>query len=329
MRPVRRPSPAAARHGRRSLLAAAALCVAAPTAGAQTFGLVPDGSGAPASASASAKEPNALVSWLTARPGGSVAAAGTGPEVVPAGYRPASGPVATTSGYEVPCVGEAPCGGGTACEPAPQRRLFGGLAPVHGLVPDGGHCPPPAAQSINPPGTRQKESGGLKWPPFPRSTAPRASVKTQLHHAHYWPLPYSCQDRAYVRGLLAAQVAAGRAEHAALHGFHFDPETHLLTNAGRDHLQVAAVAAASAGTVSPIVVAAGAAPEVGAARLAAVREAVVEMGAPQLAPAVSLGVAPLAGRPAEEIDRLRRDELQSTPQPRVPVTNASAVTTGS
>ncbi|WP_145360821.1 hypothetical protein [Alienimonas californiensis] len=311
------------------MLAAAAICATAPAAGAQTLGLYADGTGVPATAPAKS---SSFVDWLTARPAASasetpvseIPVAGApvagAPKygVAPAGYLP--GPeagAATTVGYEVPCTGEA------ACESAPRR------APLHGLVPDG-CCPPtPAAKPIYPPGTRQKESGGLQWPPYPRSTAPKASIKTQFHHAHYWPLPYSCQDRAYVRALSGAQVAAGRAEHAALYGFHFDPETHLLTGAGRDHLRTAAVAAASAGAVPPIVVASGSTPEVGAARLAAVRDAVAEMGVPQLAAAVSLGVIPDPGRPAEEIDRLRRDELQSTPAPRIPVASVGAGPAGS
>ncbi|NNJ28061.1 hypothetical protein LzC2_41720 [Planctomycetes bacterium LzC2] len=194
----------------------------------------------------------------------------------------------------------------------------------YGLVPDGSGGHAGATEPVYPPGGRQKESAGLLWPPYPRSTAPEASLKTQLHHAHYWPLPYSCRDRAYVRALSAAQVAAGRAEHAALHGFHFDPVTNLLTSAGRDHLQTEALAAASSGTVVPIVVAGGADRETAFARVAAVRTAVSEMGAPQLAGAVSLGMRPANGRPAEEIDRLRSDELQSTPQPRIPVSTSGS-----
>lgn len=198
---------------------------------------------------------------------------------------------------------------------APHVVPAGGLAPDHtGVTP----------VPLSPPGGRQKESGGLLWPPYPRSTAPKASVKTQFHHAHYWPLPYSCADRAYVRALTARQIAAGRAEHAALHGFHFDPETHGLTAAGRDHLRTEVLAAASAGRVAPIVVSGGETPDVGAARLATVRSTVIAMGAPQMVSSISLGLHSAFGRPAEEIDRLRRDELQSTPQPRIPVATVGA-----
>jgi hypothetical protein len=212
-----------------------------------------------------------------------------------------------------------------ASAPALQGPRHAGFSQGLGLVPDHGGAPAPKSpEPIYPPGARQKDAFGHTWPPYPRSRAPKAAVMTQYHHAHYWPLPYACQDRAYVRALSAAQVAAGRAEHAALHGFHFDPETHLLTDAGRDHLRTEVLAAAAAGVVSPIVVSDGGRPEIGAARLAAVQEAVGEMGAPQLASSVSLGVQPATGRPAEEIDRLRRDELGSTPQPRIPVLTIGA-----
>ena len=272
------------------LLAAVALTAAAPAAQAQLFGLQPDGP-------APAKKTGRIGRMF-----------GLGPD---SGVVPAGGPVA--AGPVLPAA---------ACVPAPSPAAghgFGG-----GLVPDDGRIPGAAPEPIYPPGTRQKRVGGLLWPPFPRPVAPKASVATQLHHAHYWPLPYVCRDRASVRAFSAAQIAAGRAELAVLHGFHFDPTSHALTGAGRDHLRSAVLAAATAGSVSPIVVAVGEDWEVGQARLVRVQAEVARMGAPQLAAAVRLGRRPTHGRPAEEIDRLRLDELQSTPQPRIPVQAAGA-----
>ena len=308
MRPARRPlirliAPS---------LAAAALCVAAPAARADWFGLKPN---APAAPPAAVKKPRRLGGLFGLRPDSGVVAAGH-----VAG--PACG--AAPAGHVVP-----DCGPGCH-DPAICGAAGATWRPSFGLVPDaGGAGGPKREKPIHPPGGRQVEKHGLLWPPYPRSTAPKASVSTQFHHAHYWPLPYSCRDRAFVKEFMARQVAAGVTEHAALHDFHFHPDTHELTDAGRERLQAAVLTAASAGTTSPIVVAAGARPEVGYARLARVQSAVAELGAPQLAPSVSLGHGPAIGRPAEEINRLRLDELQSTPQPRIPVATFSTGSTGS
>ena len=307
MRPARRPlirliAPS---------LAAAALCVAAPSARADWFGLKPDAAGAPPAAVKKVRRGG----LFGLRPDSGVVPAGhvAGPAC---GVKPAGGLVPDCPPR---CTDPAVCGAG---EPT--------CAPKLGLVPDvGGAGGPRPKKPIYPPGGRQVEKHGLLWPPYPRSTAPKASVSTQFHHAHYWPLPYSCRDRAFVKEFMARQVRAGVTEHAALHDFHFHPETHELTDAGRERLRSAVLTAASAGTTSPIVVAAGAQPEVGYARLARVQSAVAELGAPQLAPSVSLGHGPAIGRPAEEINRLRLDELQSTPQPRIPVATFSTGSTGS
>ena len=119
------------------------------------------------------------------------------------------------------------------------------------------------------------------------------------------------------------QANAGRAAHAAVHGFHFDPATHALTDAGREHLRVAVLAAHHTGG-APIAVAAAGTPTDSEARMNAVRIAVAELGAPHLGGNVTLSTVPPAARPALEIERLRATEILTMPQPRIPVNVGAA-----
>ncbi len=48
---------------------------------------------------------------------------------------------------------------------------------------------------------------------------------------HYWPLPYVCQDRAYVHAAMEQQTALGWQEDTTLFDRHFDPETQHLNRA--------------------------------------------------------------------------------------------------
>ena len=347
MRPPRPSAPLLA-------AAVAAGSLAAPSAHAQFFGLRADGPAAPAPPATAPA--NAGGGWFGLRPDGppttpAARPAQAAPAAPASGVKPAGGwlglradgpnePAADPAAAAVPAVRPvshvAPHPAAAPHAPQPQFAPQPGYVahpPVadpatgaaFGLVADGpvGGYPVHAAAPAGPepvyaPGTRQVAKKGHLWPPFPRPTGPKASVATQFHHAHYWPLPYTCRDRAYVRGLAAMQVAAGRAGHAAVHGFHFDPATHALTDAGREHLRVA-VRAAHFGGSAPIAVAAADTPEASEARANAVRVAVAELGAPHLGGNVVLSTTPVQGRPALEIDRIRATEIVTMPQPRIPV----------
>jgi hypothetical protein len=87
-------------------------------------------------------------------------------------------------------------------------------------------------ESQAPVGARQKEHAGQLWPPFARPTGEGMQFSHKYHHAHYWPYPYNCEDRDFVRSLSAQQVANGWVSHTTLYDYHFDAETHKLNNSG-------------------------------------------------------------------------------------------------
>ena len=312
MRPPRPSAPLLA-----AAVAAGSLA-AAPSCPAQFFGLQADG---PAPAAAPAAAPSKSSGWFGLR--------ADGPEEPAAAAHvaaPAVRPVSHVAPRPYPVPHAAPQPGYVVHEPVHDPATgaaFGLVADAPGY---GGYAAPHAApagpEPVYTPGGRQFVKKGMTWPPFPRPTGPKASTATQFHHAHYWPLPYTCRDRAYVRGLLAQQAAAGRAAHAAVHGFHFDPASHALTSAGREHLRVAVLAAHHG--AGPIAVAAADTPDATEMRMNAVRVAVAELGAPHLGGHVMPTNAPTFGRPALEIDRLRKDEILSMPQPRIPVNTGAA-----
>ena len=65
-------------------------------------------------------------------------------------------------------------------------------------------------QAMLPPGVRQKCKKGKMWPVQPRPTVPPQQFSHTYHSAHYWPLPYVCQERDYVRSLVNSQLNTGR-----------------------------------------------------------------------------------------------------------------------
>jgi hypothetical protein len=159
----------------------------------------------------------------------------------------------------------------------------------------------------------QRCHGGKLWPPYPRPTT-RPQCSTIFHAATYWPYPYNCWDRAWVKNALAIQNANGWIEATTLCGCHFDPETQMLTESGRNQLRwILSQVPPQFRTV--YIEAAEHSHESQA------RQAAVEMAAGDL-----VGVGParvvvrpvqMAGRPANEVDSLRRTELQTMPKPRI------------
>jgi uncharacterized membrane protein YgcG len=87
------------------------------------------------------------------------------------------------------------------------------------------------------PGVRQKYSKGKMWPARARSTAPKQQFSHIYHSQHYWPLPYTCQDREAVFTLMDTQTALGWQEETTLFNHHFETDTHLLNQAGLRHLE--------------------------------------------------------------------------------------------
>jgi uncharacterized membrane protein YgcG len=99
-----------------------------------------------------------------------------------------------------------------------------------------------------------------------------------------------------------------------LHDYHFDPDTQRLTDAGRTQLTY--IVRNVPPQYRTVYVALGSTPEMGQLRTGAVDEFLRETGCPNL-PAVVTVPDTFAGRPANEVDRLRNLELQSIPRPRL------------
>lgn len=166
----------------------------------------------------------------------------------------------------------------------------------------------------DPPGVRQTYKHGKYWPPFARPMGRKQTFSHAFHSAHYWPYPYSDQDRADVHTLLNAQTSAGWVLATTLHDYHFDADTQQLTDAGRT--QLTWVLNSAPPQYRTIYVAQGLTPEMGQLRAASADKFVRESGTPDI-PAIITKPETFAGRPANEVDRLRMLELQSIPRPRL------------
>lgn len=84
-----------------------------------------------------------------------------------------------------------------------------------------------AEKAMLPPGVRQTCHKGKMWPPRPRPTVERQQFSHTYHSEHYWPLPYVCQDRQYVRDVTSVQERNGWEEQSTLYARHFDADQQL------------------------------------------------------------------------------------------------------
>jgi hypothetical protein len=166
----------------------------------------------------------------------------------------------------------------------------------------------------DPPGARQIEKDGKYWPPYPRPIGRKQTFSHAFHTAHYWPHPYNCQDRGDYHSLLAAQTGAGWELATTLHDYHFDGDTQQLTDAGRS--QLAYILNSVPAQYRTVYVSQGVTQEMGALRAANAEKFLRESGSPSIPPVITK-VETFAGRPANEIDRLRQLELYSIPRPRL------------
>jgi len=173
----------------------------------------------------------------------------------------------------------------------------------------------------DPPGARQKFKYGKMWPPFPRPVGKGQSFWHKYHHAHYWPQPYICEDRAYVNNILAQQSQTGWEGATTLHEMHFDPETHRLNSSGENHLRWILLQAPA--QYRTVFVAQARSPEANQYRTDQVQQYAREICGDNLPP-IQLKYDTFLGRPAIETDTLRRLELQSIPQPRLFVVGPAA-----
>jgi hypothetical protein len=172
-----------------------------------------------------------------------------------------------------------------------------------------------AQKGCSPVGTRQKCKCGKLWPPYARPTGEEQECSDGFHANHYWPHPYVCQDRGYVRQVLAQQTVSGWVLETTLYDYHFEPDTHRLTKAGELHLQwilhdVPQQRRAAYVQLTPSA-------EVNQARMNNIRDMATAMvGAENVPPVYARYATPL-GRPAREVNAVRQMELATQPSPRI------------
>lgn len=172
-----------------------------------------------------------------------------------------------------------------------------------------------ASRACDPIGARQVYKKGKNWPPYPRPTGP-ANLPSHLYHAeHYWPFPYACQDRDYVKSLSGAQVSNGWVSMTTLYEYHFDPDTHQLNPSGRMQLRWILENAPQRHRYA--FVQSGSDETCSETRIVAVRNEAAQLVGPDLVPPVMLRITSPLGRPADEIDAVRRKDRETMLEPRI------------
>ena len=170
-------------------------------------------------------------------------------------------------------------------------------------------------------GVQQKHRAGRLWPPYARPTTEQAELSHRFHAAHYWPYPYNCQDRAYVHEVTQRQINNGWMTQTTLMDYHFD-EQNTLNKAGRMHLRWILQHAPPEHRATWVQTADT--NELSQQRLASVQVAANEMVGPENVPAIVLRSTVTGGRPALEIDAIRRAEIGSIQSPRIMYESTSA-----
>ena len=167
----------------------------------------------------------------------------------------------------------------------------------------------------SPVGARQVYKKGKLWPPYPRPTGEQQEMSHRFHSAHYWPFPYICDDRQSVNNVTQLQVNNGWTNQTTLWSHHFD-ENNALNKAGRLYLEWILNYAPE--QYRAVWIQKSSNPETNQMRMASVQTTAAEiLGNGVAPPTIALRTAEATGRPALEIDTIRKAELGSMPPPRV------------
>jgi hypothetical protein len=170
-------------------------------------------------------------------------------------------------------------------------------------------------RSDRPIGSRQQYRMGKVWPPFARPVGPNAELSARFHASHYWPHPYNCQDREYLKTAIHAQEKNGWIEEATLYDYHFDPETNELTRPGRLHLRWILLHVPDEFRVAWVQSTIDA--DASRTRIGSVRETAVTLVGEEKIPPIMMRVTTPTGASAEEAVSIRRAWLSSMPEPRI------------
>jgi hypothetical protein len=170
-------------------------------------------------------------------------------------------------------------------------------------------------RSQEPVGTRQVEWNGKLWPPYARPVGPKMACSNVYHAQHYWPWPYMCADRQIVLDMTHIQEANGWLVETTLYDYHFNPETNELTVPGK--LQLKWILENVPASYRAVWVQQAEDPAVSEQRINSVRMVAGRLTNQANLPTIAFRPGTAPGRPAIEVDTIRRKELESIPSPRV------------
>ena len=166
-----------------------------------------------------------------------------------------------------------------------------------------------------PVGCRQLDCKGKQWPPYPRPVGPEAPWAHIYHAEHYWPWPYICTDRQVVLDMSRVQEANGWLCETTLYDYHFNPESNELTVPGK--LQLKWILENVPPSYRAVWVQQAEDPKVSQQRLTNVRTVASRLMSQNNLPTIAFRPATAPGRPAIEVDSIRRKELETIPSPRI------------
>ncbi len=175
-----------------------------------------------------------------------------------------------------------------------------------------------ATESQSPEGARQKMLAGQHWPPYERPVGKGQQWSARFHSAHYWPYPYNMQDRSYIRRVSDAQVNNGWVKETTLYGYHFDEKDNTLNHAGRNQLKWIVQTVPEQRRF--IWVQASDDKSVTEARLSHVKTSAADLTSDGNAPPVMVRITPTDGRPTDEINRIRKAEIEAMLPPKIEYT---------
>lgn len=179
-----------------------------------------------------------------------------------------------------------------------------------------------AMKGESPEGTRQLHKFGKTWPPYARPTGEGQEFSARFHDVHYWPHPYNCQDRGYLREVSAIQANSGWTTETTLYDYHFEKDNVHLNHSGMLHLKWILETIPQNRRFVWVQTADNR--DSSESRLDNVKSAAKEIVGDANLPPIALRVASPSGRPTKEVDQIQTREFQSIPTPRVPLSSGAS-----
>ena len=175
-----------------------------------------------------------------------------------------------------------------------------------------------AQRAQTPEGSPQVQKYGKTWPPYPRPCGRGQTWIHRFYGAHYWPHPYNCQDKAYLRAVSATQIDNGWQQETTLFGYHFDEKDNSLNHAGRLHLKW--ILQTIPKQRRSVFVQSSDDNAISEARVADVRSVATELVGQGSLPTIRLRISTPDSRPTDEINTMRMKEKAAMRTPQISYT---------